>query len=347
MKKWAKKAILNSGTLRAAARVRPSSIAILMYHSVQPDPSLQADSLGGIIHSEDVFRAQMELLARDFHPISLTQAARYVREGGELPKRSVVVTFDDGYADNWEVAMPVLNQAAIPATFYVTVDCIDNRRLPWPSRLRFAFRKTKRTEWNDATAKTSFSKNSLAKTSPPETKTWTLTDAAEREEAYLSTCDVCCQLSGATQDEFVRRIEKELEASLPDHSGSLMMSYEQLRSLTRSGHIIGSHTLTHPNMAYLNEESALDELTGSKLRLESQLGQPIKHFSYPCPALSPHWSEQTVEQCRAAGYETAVTTDSGLARHGDDLLRLKRIRPTKTLEGLRWNMESTFAGRAV
>lgn len=347
MKKWAKNAILNSGALRIASSVRPTSIAILMYHSVQPNPSLQADSLGGIVHSENVFREQMELLARDHHPISLAQAAKYIVEGGELAKRSVVVTFDDGYADNYEVAMPILNQAAIPATFYVTVDCVDNRRLPWPSRLRFAFRKTKLATWNDTTAKTSFLKNSLAKTSLAVTKTWTLTDAAENEEAYLSTCDVCCQLSGAAQDEFVRLIESELEASLPDHSGSLMMSYEQVHALIRSGHIVGSHTLTHPNMAYLNEEDALTEITGSKLRLESKLGQPIKHFSYPCPALSPHWSERTVAQCRDAGYETAVTTDSGLTRHGDDLLRLKRIRPTKTLEGLRWNLESAFAGRTV
>jgi hypothetical protein len=74
---------------------------------------------------------------------------------------------------------------------------------------------------------------------------------------------------------------------------------------------------------------------------------PISHFSYPCPALSPHWSEQTVEQSRALGYQTAVTTISGLTRREDDLLCLKRLRPTKTLPGLRWNLESTFAGRAV
>jgi hypothetical protein len=248
MKKWAKKAILDSGTLRVAARARPTSIAILMYHSVQPNPSLHADSLGGIIHSEDVFRAQMELLARDFHPISLTQAAKHVREGGELPKRSVVVTFDDGYADNYEVAMPILNHAEIPVTVYVTVDCIDSRRLPWPSRLRFAFRKTKRPAWNEMTARTSLSKNShpkatiaetsLAKTSLTATKSWTLTDAAGREEAYLSACDVCCQLSGAAQDEFVRQTEGELEASVPDHSGSLMMNYEPAQSYGSSSNSV-------------------------------------------------------------------------------------------------------------
>jgi peptidoglycan/xylan/chitin deacetylase (PgdA/CDA1 family) len=120
-----------------------------------------------------------------------------------------------------------------------------------------------------------------------------------------------------------------------------------LRELAGHGHIVGSHTMTHPNMAQLKEDDAYRELAESKQRLESQLGAAVQHFSYPCPALSPHWTERTVEQSRVLGYNTAVTTNSGLTRHGDNLLCLKRIRPTKTVEGLRWNLESAFAGRTV
>ena len=105
--------------------------------------------------------------------------------------------------------------------------------------------------------------------------------------------------------------------------------------------------MTHPNMAYVKEQEAHHELSESKQRLESQLGTPIRHFSYPCPALSPHWNERTVEQSRTLGYESGVTTSSGVTRHKDDLLKLKRLHPTKTVEGLRWNLESAFAGRRV
>jgi peptidoglycan/xylan/chitin deacetylase (PgdA/CDA1 family) len=338
MRDWAKKTILASGALRLAGNLHGRSAAILMYHSVLPDPSLQADSLGGIVHSGSAFRAQMELLARDYHPISLNQTVKHLRDGEDFPKRSVVVTFDDGYADNYEVAMPILNQFAVPATFYVTVDCVENKRLPWPSRLRFAFRRTKQTSWTG-------SKTDSQTGSNP--KSWNLSSPLNREEAFLAACDSCCQLSGAVQEEFVRRIEHELQASLPADSGSLMMSYDQLRELAGHGHVVGSHTMTHPNMAQLKVDDARRELAESKQRLESRLGSPIKHFSYPCPALEPHWSERTLEQSRAVGYETAVTTNSGLTRRGDQLLSLKRLRPTKTLEGLRWNLESAFAGRTV
>jgi peptidoglycan/xylan/chitin deacetylase (PgdA/CDA1 family) len=330
LRDWTKKSILASGALRFAGNFQGPSAAILMYHSVLMDPARESDSLGGIVHSEPIFRAQMEMLARDYHPISLDQAVKCLRDGEQLPRRSVVITFDDGYADNHEVAMPILNELAVPATFYVTVDCVENKRPPWPSRLRFAFRRTKVASWIDASA-----------------KSWSLAAPENRENAFLAACDACCQLCGAAQEEFVRRVEKQLEICVPAQTGSLMMSYDQLRELTRHGHIVGSHTMTHPNMAYLKEDEAQRELADSKQRLEARLGAPIKHFSYPCPALSPHWSERTVEQSRALGYETGVTTNSGLIRRGDNPLCLKRLYPTKTVEGLRWNLESAFAGRTV
>lgn len=330
MKDLAKRTLVSSGLLRLAASMRGPSAAILMYHSVLPDPSKWVDTYGEIAHSGLIFHAQMELLAREFRPISLDEAMKHIRNGSDLPRRSVVVTFDDGYADNYEVAMPVLNQAGVPATFYVTVDCVENKRLPWPSRLRFAFRKTKLSAWRDS-----------------DGKKWPLNLPAEREAAFLRSCDECCQLSGAAQEKFVVGVERELEAEIPCQQDSVMLSYEQMRGLQRHGHIVGSHTMTHPNMAYLKAEEAIRELEESKRRLELNLETPIRHFSYPCPALSPHWSAQTAEQTQLAGYETAVTTDNGLTRTRDNLFCLKRLRPTKTVEGLRWNLESAFAGRAV
>lgn len=330
MKDLAKKTLVSSGLLRLAGRMHGPSAAILMYHSVLPDPSQWVDTYGEIAHSELIFRAQMELLVREFRPISLEEAVQHIRSGNNLPRRSVVVTFDDGYADNCEVAMPVLNQAGVPATFYVTVDCVENKRLPWPSRLRFAFRNTKLCAWSDS-----------------QGKKLPLNLPEEREAAFLSSCDACCQLSGAVQEDFVVRVERELEAKIPCQQNSPMLSYEQMHALQRHGHIVASHTMTHPNMAYIKADDAVRELTESKRRLELNLETPIRHFSYPCPALSPHWSTQTAEQTQLAGYQTAVTTDNGLTRNGDNPFCLKRLRPTKTVEGLRWNLESAFAGRAV
>ena len=328
IKDLAKRVVLGSTLLRLSPAGFRVSAAILMYHAVQSDPSVHADLLGGIVHSESAFRDQVELLAREFQPVTIGQVSRYVLGEETLPKRAVVVTFDDGYSDNFDIARPILNRAGVPATFYATVGCIEKRIAPWPARLRHAFLSTKIREWTDT-----------------ENKRWMLRSAEERERAFMAGCDVCCKLGSRAQEEYLTRINKELETSECSEAGALMMSYDQLRALVREGHTVGSHTMTHPNMAYVTRDEARSELTESKRLLELRLGVPVVHFSYPCPALSPHWNPATLEETRAVGYETAVTVDNGLARKGDNPLCLKRIGPSKTVEGLRWNLECAFAGR--
>ncbi|HZC23160.1 MAG TPA: polysaccharide deacetylase family protein, partial [Candidatus Binatia bacterium] len=292
-----------SGLLQAVARFRPGNAVILMYHSVLEDPRAQESYLGEISYSREIFRGQMELLARRYHPVSLDDILRFVTEEAELPRRAVAVTFDDGYSDNYEVAAPILKHAGVPATIYATVDCVERRRLPWPSHLRFMFGNTKKEKWTDA-----------------DGKSWPLSRYAEREAALVQSCNECCKLVGPAQDEYVARLSGELNITVPVESGTLMMDYAQMRSLIQQGHIIGSHTLDHPNMAYVEPETARRELAESKRRLELELKTPITHFAYPCPALSPHWTEQTLVASREAGYATAVTTNPGSARAGDNPL---------------------------
>jgi peptidoglycan/xylan/chitin deacetylase (PgdA/CDA1 family) len=328
-KHWIKAGLLKSGIMRLAARGTQPSAAILMYHSVMEDPRSELQTLGGIIHSKEVFSKQMELLAREYVPISLDDLLRAVVEGKSLRPRSVVVTFDDGYSDNHEMAMPILNRVGVPSTFYITVDCVEGGKLPWPSRLRYAFFTSGEVSWNDIN------------------KDWPLTNPGERDSAFLYACDLCAKLAGEAQEKFVHQVEDDLAIDPFPSSRNLMMSWDQVRDLAKNGHIVGSHTLTHPNMAYVDAEAAKAELGQSKQRLEAVLGAPVVHFSYPCPALVPHWSESTRTLSRDVGYRTAVTTTGGAVHAGDDPLSLKRVRPSKDLEGLRWNLECTFLGRAM
>jgi peptidoglycan/xylan/chitin deacetylase (PgdA/CDA1 family) len=330
MSDLAKRAVLHSGLLRMAGLLHGRGVPILMYHSVMEDPRSHDTFLGGIVHSRDAFRGQMELLARRYRPVTMDQVNRFVRGEGELPNRTVVVTFDDGYTDNYEIAAPVLNEVGVPATIYITVECVERGILPWPARLRFIFSTAKKESWIDSAG-----------------KAWPLSGDIERGKAFLLSCDECCKLAGTDQEKYVARLEDDLGTHVPVESGALMMNYDQIRALVRQGHVVGSHTMTHPNLAHVTLQDATREITESKRRLEQQLQAAVVHFSYPCPALSPHWTEQTVAASRDAGYETAVTTDGGLARKGDNPLRLKRIRPTKTVEGLRWNLECAFAGRVA
>jgi len=330
-KDWLKRSIVSTGVLRLASQWKKPGVAILMYHSVMPEPQKHITTLGEIIHSAELFRRQMEAVARCYNPVSLNDVLLFVQGEKRLPARPVVVTFDDGYSDNPEFAAPILNQVGIPAAFYVTVGCLDRAAPPWVARLRYAFHTMKKSAWSGLNG-----------------TRWRLTSSADLEQAFTAASEHCARLTGTNQETFVSKIEHEFETgALPDQK-RLMMTWDQARQLVRQGHIVGSHTVTHPNLAYVADEPELRyELEHSKRRLEQELSAPAIHFSYPCPILQPHWSARSVQVCRELGYRTAVTTNSGPVYGGDDPLTLRRVRASKDVDELRWILDGTFLGRAM
>jgi peptidoglycan/xylan/chitin deacetylase (PgdA/CDA1 family) len=325
LKSWAKKAAVESGAVRVASSLAAKGIAILMYHSVADGSDANNQILGGIGHSPSSFRQQMELLAREYHPISLEEAVLYVQDRRDVARRSVVVTFDDGYADNYHVAMPLLNEIGVPATFYVTVGCVEQKKLPWPGRLRYALFTTRNSAWLD-----------------PDGQSWPLQGSMLRSQAFDRACEYCSKLAGSEQDQFVGSAESQLQSALTN--GPAMMTWDEVRAAVKQGHIIGSHTLSHPNMAHIKEDALRREMSESKNILERELGIPVPHFSYPCPALQPHWTERTVRVSQESGYQSAVTTSQGLACRNDNPLHLKRIGARKNVDDLRASLEFAFLG---
>lgn len=333
-REWVKKAILGSGALRVAGALAPPAAVILMYHSVQERPGEFADSIGtGIIHSASVFERQMELLARRFNPVDLLDVLLFLKGEKRLPPRPVAVTFDDGFTDNLEIAAPILVRYGIRGAFYLTASLIGTRNPPWYARLRFAFTTSAKSEWLD-----------------PDGRRHVLSGQGLREKALLSAFDMCAPLAGGEQEAMVARIELELDAHLSEvHNGlPLMMSWDQVKQLARQGHLIGSHTLTHPNLAHVKSEEVLrTELTVSKQKIEEATHSSVEHFSYPHPALSPQWTEKTVAMTRLAGYRSAVTTTPGPVSRGANPLHLMRIGAPRPERQFLWNLQRTFCGYKV
>jgi peptidoglycan/xylan/chitin deacetylase (PgdA/CDA1 family) len=320
--------VARSRVLDLAGRFAAPGAAILMYHSVRDDPYDFADLIGpGITHAAAVFRRQMEILAREFGPVSLDDILRFVRGQGSLPRRAVAVTFDDGFADNLEVAEPILSHFGIQGAFYATVDLIGTSKPPWYSRLRYSFLTTRKAEW----------------TSAPDGKTWSLNGPTAREAALLAAFDLCAPLVAARQERAIRDIEAALDAQFRINGHRFMMDWEQVRQLRARGHIVGSHTLTHPNLAYVADETDLwNELTESKKRIETELGLEVLHFSYPHPALNPQWSDRTIKMTESAGYQSAVTTTHGLVSAGANPLCLKRVGAPRAEDRFRWDLSRAF-----
>jgi peptidoglycan/xylan/chitin deacetylase (PgdA/CDA1 family) len=156
--------------------------------------------------------------------------------------------------------------------------------------------------------------------------------------------DLGAARTGSAQEQLIQQIEGSLQVGPLDARSGLMMNWDQVRALKKAGHTIGGHTLSHPNLAQVPEAEARAEIRGCKQRLEERLGEPIQHFSYPHPALNPHWSPQTFQITREAGFRSAVLTTPGAVRPGDPPLSLKRIGPGNDSDQMVWEMERAFLG---
>jgi peptidoglycan/xylan/chitin deacetylase (PgdA/CDA1 family) len=326
-KRIAKSALLATGALRWAGSVTRPGIVILLYHSVFEGADSHANTLD-MGHPAELFRQQMEIIARRYDPVNLNDIPLFLSGEKRMPRRPVAVTFDDGYANNFEVATPILDHYGIPAVFYVTTGCIDRNQLPWIARVRRAFRTTGRPTWN-----------------APYGRIFSLATSELRETARLAACEYCAQLAGAPQEQAIEGIEIALDIENSPMKDVRMLSWDQLRRMVRNGHIVGSHTVSHPNLAHVSRVDLMTELAESKRKLEVELGVPSVHFAYPNPILTPHWTHNTVYALRHAGYQTAVIATPGIVRQSDDPLCMPRVASSRKLDAFRWNLECVFLGR--
>jgi peptidoglycan/xylan/chitin deacetylase (PgdA/CDA1 family) len=327
-KRMLKKALLRTGTLRLAQRLAAPSAVILMYHSIVEDPERTRNTIG-VSQSGQDFEAHIRTLTERFAPVTLEQVTEFVNAGRPLPPGAVAVTFDDGFADNYECALPIMKRYGVSAAFYIMVNAVETGTSPWYCRLNFAFKTTTKPKWTD----------------PEQGQTYKIETGRERKAALGRAWEIGASKVGGWQNEFVMLVERSLEVEPP--GARVMMTWDQVRALRRAGHLIGAHTLSHPNLAHVTREEARAEIEGSKNRIEEEIGEPVEHFSYPHPALNPQWSPQTLQITRETGFKSAVLTTCGPVRKGDEPLALKRIYAANDLDQFVWNLDCTFLGRKV
>ncbi|NIP92120.1 MAG: polysaccharide deacetylase family protein, partial [Akkermansiaceae bacterium] len=250
-----------------------------------------------------------------------------------LPKNTVAVTFDDGYRDNFDVAAPILKRFGIPSSFFVTTGYIESGSVPWFSRLHRVFQDTRAASWPD----------------PVTGRTYSLNDPRERREAFLAISRRCASSKKTTQDEILAAAEKAMEVSPePEDGGDLMMSWDDIRAMHAEGFEIGSHTVSHPNLALLRESSDLErQIALSKRHIEDRLDASVNHFAYPNPIGQPHWTDRVREVVMASGYKSASTSVSGWVDRKSDLGSLRRMACPHDLGLFVWRLELAFLGKVT
>jgi peptidoglycan/xylan/chitin deacetylase (PgdA/CDA1 family) len=295
-------------------------LSVLIFHRVlpEPDPLFPEE-----IHARR-FDEMCGWLAAWFNVLPLDLAVKHMK-AGTLPARAACITFDDGYADNYSVAMPILQRHGLTATFFIATGFLDGGRM-----------------WNDTIIETVRACTDLsvievdglpviaseARQSMPQT-------IAARQAAIAAVINHIKYRPVAERISLTEELAKKAQVQLPNE---LMMTSAEVKAMRQAGMQIGAHTVSHPILASLTDDQAKEEIGNSKRVLEQLLGERISVFAYPNGKPGEDYSPQNVEIVRSLGFDAAVSTQWGASRMGDDPLQIKRFTPwdkTRLRFGLR------------
>ena len=273
---------------------------VLMYHRILPvsDPRYLAEEPGMIVEPE-TFRQQLQSLKQLMPIMPLQQWLDRFEQGLPLPPRACAITFDDGWADNFEYAYPIIEQQQVPATLFAVSDMIGTTRQFWPNQLNHllahaGIEQLQSLGW---------------------LKQWLPSEAALGNNNQQSLnreqiAEVIRQIKHHPDDKISRWLsdaEQQLAISAPE--APALMSWQQLKTMAASDYMdIGSHTCNHYRLrSDLDPATTEHEIVASKQRLEDELQQPVALFCYP----NGDTSALAVELVKKH-YQAAVTTQRGI-----------------------------------
>lgn len=268
---------------------------VLMYHRILPaDDERFAQEEPGMIVTPDTFRQQLRELKQLFTVLPLTEWIERRKAGKSLPARACAITFDDGWLDNYQYALPILQQEQVPATLFAVSHMIGTQREFWPNRLARLLSLTpneiSQAELGWLHGAPQFNKN-----------------GTHDREAIAAIINYCKQFSDADLHGWLDQAERVL--SIDGSATPSLMNWDQLRGMHQSGLItVGSHTRNHYRLLNtLAQETLIGEIRESKTLLERELDTAVDLFCYP----NGDVCEAAISEVRNT-YSAAVTTQRGI-----------------------------------
>ncbi|WP_422013838.1 polysaccharide deacetylase family protein [Roseateles sp.] len=291
----------------AGARAR---LTVLIFHRVlrEPDP----------LFPDEVDAARFDELlgwAKSwFNVLPLDTAIRQLHEGN-LPARAAALSFDDGYADNHDVALPLLQKHGLPCSFFVATGFLDGGRM-WNDTLIEAVRLS---------TLPTLDLRGLSDGEGEDLGLHTLGDTGNRRAALSRLIERVKYLPPEPRLACVDAIAARAEVNPP---GDLMMTSEQVKALHRAGMQVGAHTVSHPILATLDANRAADEIARSRDMLQSLLGATVGLFAYPNGKPGTDYLPDVHPALvRELGFDAAVSTRWAAARRADDVFQIPRFTP--------------------
>ncbi len=297
-REWLYRAASVVGVTGLARRRARSGLTILMYHRVL-EPPLARQYLHGLSVTPDVFKAQMSMLAEKCRVVTIAEGVRALTTAAlAVDRPTVCVTFDDGYWDNATIAAPILERLGLRATFFLTTSFVLRGKTLWFDRAAHLW-ETAREDCAEQLARGEKSGHG------PSFEDW-MSDLKDRGDAErIGTIAALESRHGLA----------------PISDLVAPMSTDDVRRLAAAGHEIGSHTVEHPLLNQMSEESIKDEVWRSRDDLLAIADGPVTGFCYP----NGSFNDLVADTVKRAGYSYACSTAPRINRISVDLFRLGRF----------------------
>jgi len=293
--------------------LRNDSIAIFLLHGVINDLCTGIRNYNRKHIPKAEFETFLqELLENGGIPISMDQMIQINREKSAIPEKCFIITFDDGFANNFFTASPVLEKYNIPAIFYITSSFVSENYSPWIDRLERLFDNTNEGEvqlyWDDSPRKFHSADDKI--------------HLLEEVRTYIK------KNSHINPDEFVKEIHHQLETPetfSSSHELDLKLNDEQIKELSEKAlFTIGGHTVSHRIMSFLDLETLDFEINDCLNYLGKIIGNRPVHFSYP-EGLKHCFNTQVIKALKNQGVLCCPTAINGVNRNISNLFTLRRI----------------------
>lgn len=276
---------------------RKPLLIVLNYHRIgEPaETSYDAEVYSALPRELD---AQVSFWKRRFHVATLEEAIDMVDKPNRHRGTSVLLTFDDGYIDNFESAFPILAGHGVQGVFFLPTAFIGTNRLSWWDQIAYMVKHSRRNRIRLATPPCEFDL------------------AADGMNAVIANLlDLYRTTSESGSEAFLAQVEEACDSPRPDGSQRTFMNWEEAAAMARGGMAIGSHTHSHEILSRLPEDEQFRELATSRAILEKRLGSPVHSLSYPI-GLRACFSAATQRSAERAGYRIAFSFYGGFNAPG-------------------------------
>ena len=291
-----------TGALGIATALRSRfarSVPILAYHRIVdlPDEDEFPFDVELVSASVSAFAEQMTFAKDHYQPITLATLLECVDNGRPPPRGAIVVTFDDGFADNYHNAFQVLRRLGIPATYFLSTGYLDRQQMFWYEKLTHEVMTTRATQLRF------LDEAPLAIGDGAPSRRGVLAVLLRRLKRVPNQVRLDCLA------DLERQLQPPEDCNGDSRSGP--MTWEQVAEMSRAGIEFGSHAVTHPVLSMLDPKDLDFELRASKASIEAVTGNPCQTIAYPVGG--PEAFNPRVQQAvQAAGYRLGLTYMSGV-----------------------------------